>query len=200
VTANRWAHRIIRTGPRDPGKLAAAAGVIVLDALLVISLATEVSVRVSASPADSAIVPALATVDSALPRNATVVTNISLQFLELYIPSADRHFVGLNALDPGERFTDYHLRRLYDKRAAGWVGDVPPVIFEGAEMSRAQADALAATLRAKTPVFLLLAAPESQEYSDLLRGEIDQLQSKFPLKPIAQNAAVAVYQLQAPKR
>ncbi|HYL60901.1 MAG TPA: glycosyltransferase family 39 protein [Candidatus Acidoferrales bacterium] len=200
VTANAWASRVIRIRERNPRKLAAAAGVILLDALLAISLATEVSVRMNAIPADSAIVPALATVDSALPRNATVVTNISLQFLELYIPGDSRRFVGLNALDPGESFTDYHLRRLYDKRAAGWTGDVPPVVFDGAEMSRAQADVLAATLRAKTPVFLLLAAPESQQYSDLLRGEIDQLQSKFTLKPIAQNAAVALYQLQAPKR
>jgi len=29
-----------------------------------------------------------------------------LQFLELYLPSENRRFVGLNSLDPGETFTD----------------------------------------------------------------------------------------------
>lgn len=199
VTANRWARGRIGTRPRDARTLAAAAGVFVLDALLVISLATEVAVRVIASPADSAMVPALASVDSTLPRNATVVSNISLQFLELYIPgpTGGRHFVGLNALDPGERFTDYHLRRLHDKHAAGWVGDLPPVVFDGVQMSPTTSSSLVATLRAKTPVYLLLAAPESQEYSDLLRGEIDQLQTKFTIKPVVQNTAIALYQLQA---
>ena len=135
AAANRWMRDVFRHRRRSAGQLAAAAGVIVLDALLVVSLASEAAVRLSARPADSAMVASLEELDSTLPPDATVVSNISLQFLELYMPAENRRFVGLNSLDPGERFTDYHLHRLYEKRAAGWNGAVPPVVFDGSRMS-----------------------------------------------------------------
>jgi len=136
--------------------------------------------------------------DSTLPRDATVVSNISLQFLDLYL-GEERRFVGLNSLDPGERFTDYHLHRLYEKRAAGWSGPVPAVVFEGEQMSAAVADSIASAVDAKRPVFLILAAPESQQYADVLKTELDQLQVKFAVEPVSQNEAVAVYRVTARK-
>ena len=144
-------------------------------------------------------VDALQSLDSTLPRDATVVSNISLQFLELNLPADGRRFVGLNSLDPGERYTDYHLHRLYEKRAAGWNGAVPPVVFDGEQLSPAQASSLESAVGAKAPVFVLLAAPESQDYADVLKSEMDQLQQKFTVEPISQNEAVALYQLTAPK-
>jgi len=68
---------------------------------------------------------------------------------------------------------------------------VPPVVFDGPGMSP-EADSLAS---AKTPVFLLIAAPESQGYADVLKGELDQLQSKFTVEPVAQNRVAALYRL-----
>ena len=195
--ANRWMRGVLRNRRRSAGQLAAAAGVIVLDALLVVSLATEVAVRLSTRPADSAMVANLEEQDSALPADATVVSNISLQFLELYMPAENRRFVGLNSLDPGEHFTDYHLHRLYEKRAAGWNGAVPPVVFDGERMSPAAADSLASAIGAKTPVYLLLAAPESDEYAGVLKSELDQLQEKFTVEPISQNKSAALYRLTA---
>ena len=134
--------------------------------------------------------------DSALPRGATVVSNISLQFLELYLPAKNRRFVGLNSLDPGERFTDYHLHRLYEKRAAGWNGAVPPVVFDGSQMS-AEADSLASAISANTPVYLLIAAPESDDYAAVLKTELDQLQEKFTVEPDTQTTSAALYRLTA---
>jgi hypothetical protein len=55
-----------------------------------------------------------------------------------------------------------------------------------------EADSLAA---AKAPVFLLLAAPESQQYADVLKTELEQLQSKFVVDPIAQNRVAQLYRL-----
>jgi hypothetical protein len=127
-----------------------------------------------------------------------VVSNISLQFLELYM-GEDRRFVGLNSLDPGEHFTDYHLHRLYEKRAAGWNGAVPPVVFDGEQMSASVADSLVSTIGAKTPVYLLVAAPESDAYAEVLKTELDQLQQKFTIKPEFQNESIALYQLTAQK-
>jgi hypothetical protein len=196
ATANRWMRDVLRNRNRSAGQFAAAAGVIVLDLLLVVSLASEAVVRLSTRPAGSEMVESLESADSSLPRDATVVSNISLQFLELYMPAENRHFVGLNSLDPGERFTDYHLHRLYEKRAAGWNGAVPPVMFDGEHMS-AEADSLASAIVAKTPVFLLLAAPESQDYADVLKTELDQLQAKFTVEPVSQNKTVALYRLTA---
>ena len=192
--ANRYMREVFRNPNRKTYKLASAASVIVLDVLLVISLASEVTARLNAQPASSAMVESLEEQDATLPRDATIISNISLQFLELYLRSGDRRLVGLNSLDPGERFTDYHLHRLYEKRAAGWNGPVPAVMFDDEKMSPA-ADSLASAIDAKKLVFLLIAAPESQQYADLLKSELDQLQGKFAIEPVSQNEAVAVYRL-----
>jgi hypothetical protein len=192
--ANRWMRDVFRNRSRNAGQFAAAAGVIVLDLLLIVSLATEAAARLSVQPSRSQMVESLESLDASIPREATVVSNISLQFLDLYLGES-RNYVGLNSLDPGERFTDYHLHRLYEKRAAGWNGPVPPVVFDGGEMSAVEADSLASAIGAKTPVFLLIAAPESQDYADVLKGELEQLQGKFAVEPVSQNEAVAVYRL-----
>ncbi len=193
---NRYMREVFKNPKRKPYKLVSAASVIVLDLLLVVSLASEVGARLSAQPASSVMVESLESLDSSLPRDATIVSNVSLQFLDLYLGEEHR-FVGLNSLDPGERFTDYHLHRLYEKRAAGWNGPVPPVVFDGEQMSPAVADSLASAIDAKKPVFLLIAAPESQQYADVLKTELDQLQAKFAIEPVSQNDAVEVYRLTA---
>jgi hypothetical protein len=196
--ANRWMRGVIRKPSRNASQLAAAAGVIVLDLLLVISLATEAVARLSTQPQSSVMVESLQSLNASLPRDATVVSNISLQFLDLYLGET-RSYSGLNSLDPGERFTDYHLHRLYEKRASGWNGAVPPVVFDGERMLASETDSLASAIGAKTPVYLLIAAPESQQYADLLKSELDQLQQKFTVKPEMQNESVALYSLTAQK-
>jgi hypothetical protein len=192
--ANRWMRDVLRNRNRSAGQLAVAAGVIVLDLLLVVSLATEAAVRLSVRRESSVMVESLMSLDSNLPPDSTVVSNISLQFLDLYL-GEDRRYVGLNSLDPGERFTDYHLHRLYEKRAAGWNGLVPAVVFDGAQMAPAATESLASAIDAKAPVFLLLAPPESRSYADVLKSELDQLQEKFTVEPVSQNEAIAVYRL-----
>jgi hypothetical protein len=196
AVADRWTREVLRKQNRSARQLAGAAGVILLDLLLIVSLTSEAGARLSVQPADFLIVDALESLDSTLPSDATVVSNISLQFLDLYLGET-RSYVGLNSLDPGERFTDYHLHRLYEKRAGGWSGPVPPVAFDGEQMSAAEADLLASAIGAKTPVFLLLAAPESQQYAGVLKGELDQLQGRFAVEPVSQSEAVAVYRLTA---
>jgi hypothetical protein len=198
AAANRYVPNVLRNRNRSATKISAAACVVVLDVLLVISLATEAVARLSAQPQSSVMVESLESLDSTLPRDATVVSNISLQFLDLYLGET-RNYVGLNSMDPGERFTDYHLHRLYEKRAAGWKGPVPQVVFDGGQMSAAEAESLASAIGAKTPVYLLIAAPESQDYADVLKGELDQLQGKFAVETVSQNEAVAVYRLTARK-
>lgn len=195
VATNRYVRDVIRNRNRKSYELVAAASVIVLDVLLVVSLLTEAAVRLSATPSSSQMVESLESLDSSLSKSATVVSNISLLFLDLYL-GEQRSFVGLNSLDPGERFTDYHLHRLYEKRAAGWNGPVPPVVFDGARMS-AEADSLASAIAGKTPVYLIVAAPESQQYADVLKGEMSELAAKFSVEPVSENEAIAVYRVSA---
>jgi len=192
--ANRYMREVFKNPNRKTYKLAAAASVIVLDLLLVVSLASEANVRLSAQPESSVMVESLQSLDSSLPHDSTVVSNVSLQFLDLYL-GEDRRYVGLNSLDPGERFTDYHLHRLYEKRAAGWNGPVPPVVFDDANMAPVVTGSLASAIDEKTPIFLLITPPESQSYADVLKSELDQLQEKFTVEPVSQNEAIAVYRL-----
>ena len=194
--ANRLIRDVLRNRNRSVRQFAAVVGVIVLDVLLVISLATEAISRLSIRPQDPVMVESLQSLDSRMPSDATIVSNISLQFLDLYLGET-RSYVGLNSMDPGERFTDYHLHRLYEKRAAGWNGPVPAVMFDGEQMSAAVADSLVPAIGAERPVFLLIAAPESQQYADVLKTELDQLQVKFAVEPVSQNEALAVYRLTA---
>jgi 4-amino-4-deoxy-L-arabinose transferase-like glycosyltransferase len=195
---NQWMREALRWRNRSARQLAAVAGVIVLDLLLVVSLATEAVTRLSATHQDPVMVESLQAIDQNVPWHATIISNISLQFLDLYLGET-RDYVGLNSLDPGERFTDYHLHRLYEKRAAGWNGPVPPVVFDGGQMSAAVADSLASTIDAKTPVYLLMAGPESQQYADVLKSELNQLQGRFSVELDSQNEAVALYRLSARK-
>ena len=194
VATNRYVRDVIKNRNRKSYKLVAAASVIVLDVLLVVSLFTEAAVRLSATPSSSQMVESLESLDSSLPKNATVVSNISLLFLDLYL-GEQRSVVGLNSLDPGERFTDYHLHRLYEKRAVGWKGPVPPVVFDGATMSASGADAIASAIAGKMPVYLIVAAPESHQYADVLKGEMSELAAKFAVEPVSENEAIAVYRV-----
>ena len=194
AASNRYVRDVIRNRNRKTSKLVSAASVIVLDVLLVVSLASEAVTRLSAQPQGSVMVNSLESLYESMPHDAPVVSNVSLQFLDLYLGES-RQYVGLNSLDPGERFTDYHLHRLYDKRAAGWKGPVPPVLFDEAGMSPSEADSLASAIGAKAPVYLIVAPPESQQYADVLKGELDAIQGRFAVEAVSQNEAIAVYRL-----
>jgi 4-amino-4-deoxy-L-arabinose transferase-like glycosyltransferase len=196
VATNRYVRDVIRNRNRKTYRLVAAASVIVLDVLLVVSLATEAVARLSVQPQPSVMVESLESIDSSVPRDATIISNISLQFLDLYLGES-RNYAGLNSMDPGERFTDYHLHRLYEKRATGWKGPVPPVVFDGGRMMQSEVETIASAVAAKAPVYLLIAAPESQQYADVLKSEMGELAAKFAIEPVSENEAIAVYRLSA---
>jgi hypothetical protein len=180
---------------RSIGDNLAVGGIVMLDLLLAVSLAHETLNRLSVPPRISEVVPALQNLDGRIDPEATVVSNISLQFLELYIPAPKRRFVGLHSFDPGEEFTDYHLARLYAKQAHGWTGPVPPALFNGAGLIGATADSLASELRSGRPAWLLLWKPPSPEYADLLKGELDRLGERFTLDETTRAGPLVLYRL-----
>jgi 4-amino-4-deoxy-L-arabinose transferase-like glycosyltransferase len=195
VVANRWMRTAFSARETGAPKLAATIGVLILDLMLLIALATEISVRLSAEPQQSPTIESLQQIQSKLSPGATIVSNISLQLLELYLSGASRKFVALNSHDPGESFTDYHLSRLFAKRALGWGGPIPPVLFADDVMAAAVVNQLNADARITDGAYLLLVVPESPDYATVLRGEVDKLGAAFMLEPVLQNRAVGLFKL-----
>jgi hypothetical protein len=171
------------------------AGVIALDAMLAISLLAETGGRISAPPSQSKMVPTLVAIRAQLPPDAIVVSNISLQFLELYLANPKMELIGLNAFDPGGKFTDYHLARLYAKKSAEWIGPIPSVLFAGPHVDDAETKILGDSMRAGRPAYLLMYAPEGQEYADLLKDELGQLNTSFNVESIARSDLIDLYRL-----
>ena len=171
------------------------AGVIALDLMLAISLLAETTARIAAPPQHSKMVPTLLAIDSQLEPNAILVSNISLLFLDLYATKADTELVGLNAFDPGGEFTDYHLARLYSKKAAGWAGPVPPVLFAGPHIDERELKSLTDAIHAGRPAYLLMTPPERPDYADLLKDELAQLGASFNLESVAHSDSADLFRV-----
>lgn len=196
VRANRWMRDVIARRRRTPAMLAGAGGVVALDLMLVIAVAASTAMRLGFAPRNSVAVPALESIEQHIAPDATVVSNVSLQFLRLYLPGVHRKLIGLNTLDPGERFTDYHLHRLFVKRASGWNGPVPPVLFdESGGISTSTLAVLTGASGTTAGAYLLLAAPESREYAMVLHDELAQVGAHFRVAPIMQNHSIALFRL-----
>jgi 4-amino-4-deoxy-L-arabinose transferase-like glycosyltransferase len=195
VVANRWMRAAFGARTRSIPRLAAAGGVLLLDLLLLIALATEVAVRLSAEPQQSPTVDSLQQIESKVSPRATIVSNISLELLHLYLSGESRKLVALNSRDPGESFTDYHLNRLFAKRALGWGGPIPQVLFADDVMATAVLKGLNADARSADGTYLLLGAPESGDYATLLREEVDKLGAAFALEPLLQNRNVGLFKM-----
>lgn len=196
--ANRWMRAKLASSRKTPRETAAAIGVIILDVILVVAIGGEVIARLSTPPTASPMVAALEQIDPRLPPDATIASNISLQFLQLYIPGSERQFVGLSSSDPGESFTDYHLSRLFVKRTQGWTGPIPPTIFAGDSMSPQAEKLLTAKARSSAGAYLLLCAPESSEYGTVLKDEMAKLGAAFRMTPLFEDRALALFRLTPP--
>ena len=95
---------------------------IALDLMLAISMVAETAGRVTATPPQSKMVPTLLAIRPQLQPDAIIISNISLQFLELYLATPKTELIGLNAFDPGGQFTDYHLGAAVCEKGRGMVG------------------------------------------------------------------------------
>lgn len=195
VAANRAMRHAYERRRKTRRDISAVAAVIALDVMLGLAILAETASRVSAAPPPSEMVERLISLREVIRPDSTIVSNISLQFLELYLAEPHTNMIGLSAIDPGERFTDYHLSRLYAKRAQGWKGPVPRALFPGSDIDAATAKSLADQARGGRSVYLLIAPPEHREYADLLKDELAQLDTYFTIEPLAQSEAVGLFRL-----
>jgi 4-amino-4-deoxy-L-arabinose transferase-like glycosyltransferase len=130
--------------------------------------------------------------------NAVVVSDISLQWLELYAGGEQTEFVGLNSLynDLQVQFvTEYHLHLLYNKKSEGWSGPIPPILFPGGELDLAEARKLAEEDKKGRPVYALVMKPRNREWQNVLRQEAAETHRYFTDTTIADYPEVGLYRL-----
>ena len=133
-------------------------------------------------------------------RNAVVVSDMSLQWLELYAAGEGTEFLGLNGLFteqvPGQVATDYHLYLLYNKKSEGWSGPIPPILFPGGVLDLAEARKLAEEDKKGRPVYALVTKPLTHEWQNVLKLETAEIDRYFSEETIADYPDVGLYRLQ----
>lgn len=171
-----------------------AAAVLTLDLLLGAAILVEVGSRLASAPKAS---PMVAEVRGVRPRleKALVVSDVSLQWLELYAGGKGTDFVGLNTLFHPDFFPEYHLHFLADKKADGFGWPIPRILFPGGQLDESEARALAAQARAGRPLFLLVATPQSQEWSDVLSREFADIDRYFTHEAVVDNRTLGLFRL-----
>ena len=173
----------------------AGFAVIALDVVLAGAIVVETGSRLATPPPPlrKLVVDVLAV----RPRltNAVVVSNISLQWLELVADGERTEFVGLNSLSAPEMLADYHLHWLYDKRSEGWSGPIPPTLLPDGKLDLAEVRKLADEDQKGRPVYLLLLGRATREYFAEIKREFAQADLYFTHEPIARYPEVGLYRL-----
>jgi 4-amino-4-deoxy-L-arabinose transferase-like glycosyltransferase len=188
VSANRSLHRG-----------GAGFAVIALDVLLAAGIAVQtVSWLAVPMPLESKLVSDVLALRPQL-TNAVVLSDISLQWLELYAGGEHTEFVGLNniysAEVPDQAVTEYHLYVLEKKRSGGWSGPIPPILFPGGLLDSAEARKLADEDKQGRPVYALVTKPLTREWQNVLKHEAAELDRYFTDTTIADYPEVGLYQL-----
>jgi len=177
----------------------AGFAVIALDMLLAGAIVVETVSRLAAlPPRQSKLVADVLAIRPRL-RNAVVVSDISLQWLELYAGGERTEFVGLNSLFPfqvkEEILTEYHLYFLYQKKMEGWSAPIPPILLPNGKLDLAEARKLAEEDKQGRPVYLLLLGPGTSEWFDVLKREVAEIDRYFSLEGVAHYPEVGLFRL-----
>src|SRR5271166_3827025 len=94
-------------------------------------------------------------------------------------------------------FSDYHLARLYAKAASGWGGELPLVMFRDRTRQQSAFDLVADQIKRSRPAYLLIFPPQSAQYDQTLRHELDQLSVDFAVDEQERAGRFVLFRLQA---
>jgi 4-amino-4-deoxy-L-arabinose transferase-like glycosyltransferase len=129
-------------------------------------------------------------------RNAVLVSDISLQWLELIVGGDHTEFVALSSNLYGRAVSEKHVSWLYQKKSKGWSSPVPPtLILPSGALDPAQARKLAEEDKQGRPVYLLVAMPQSNQWFGVLEREFAEIDRFFSHEPIERQHEVALYRL-----
>lgn len=176
----------------------AGFAVIALDVVLAVAILVETGSRLAAPPRQSKLVPEVLAMRPRL-TNAVVVSDISLQWLELYAAGEGTELVGLNnlasELHPKQVVSEFHLYWLYDKKVGGWSGPIPPILLPNGELDLVEAGKLAEEDKKGRPVYLLVVMPLTDDWWDELNREFAQIDRRFSHETVADYREVGLYRL-----
>jgi len=174
----------------------AGFAVIALDVVLSGAVLVETFSRLTASaPAQSELVAEVQSIRPQL-KNAVLVSDISLQWLELIAGGEQTEFVGLDSDLYGRAVNEKHLSWLYQKRSKGWSGQVPPtLLLPGGKLDVAEASKLADDDKRGHPVYLLVAIPTNSQWLSVLKREFTEMDRYFLSETIARYPEVTLYRL-----
>jgi 4-amino-4-deoxy-L-arabinose transferase-like glycosyltransferase len=172
--------------------------VIALDVLLAGSIVVETVSRLAVVPRQSKLVDYVLAIRPRL-ANAVVVSDISLQWLELYAGGEGTDFVGLNnlstELQPDQVVSEYHLHLLYSKKSRGLPVPIPPILLPNGKLDPAEARKLAEEDEKGRPVYLLVVMPATDEWWDVVQREFAEIDRHFSHETVADYPEVGLYRL-----
>ena len=174
----------------------AGIAVIALDVVLAGAIVVQTVSRLAAMPPRQS--ELVAEVLAIRPRltNAVLVSDISLQWLELIAGGERTELVGLNSHLGGRSINEKHLPWLYQKKSKGWSGPIPPILLlPGGGLDPVEARQLAEEDKKGSPVYLLVAMPASLEWLNELKREFAEIGRYFSLEMIAHYPEVELYRL-----
>jgi Dolichyl-phosphate-mannose-protein mannosyltransferase len=172
----------------------AGFAVIALDVLLAGGIVVQtVSWLAVPMPRESKLVSEVLAIRPRL-TNAVVVSDISLQWLQLYAGGERTEFVALNDIY-GSRVADIHPYLLSLKQSEGWSGPIPPMLFRRGQLDLAEARKLAEEDEKGRPVYGLVAKPTTHAWQDLIRREGAEIDRYFTDRTIADYPELELYRL-----
>ena len=177
----------------------AGVAVIALDVVLAGAIVVQ-TVFAVVGPRQSKLVADVLAIRPRL-TNAVVVSDISLQWLDLFAGGQGTEFVGLNNLftTPIKEHTpdEYHLFYLGHKKLEGWSGPIPPILLPDGKLDPAEALKLAEEDKKGRPVYLLLLGLASPPWFAELKREFAQIDLYFTHETIARYPELGLYRLKA---
>ncbi len=179
----------------------AGFAVIALDVVLAGAIVVETASRLAMPrPWQSKVVADVLAIRPQM-TNAVVVSDISLQWLELYAGREGTKFVGLNDLYtvqvPEQMATEYFLYLLHNKESQGWSGPIPPILFPGGKLDLAEARKLAGEDKQGRPVYALVTKPLIPESQNVLKREFAEIDRYFTDETVAEYPEVVLHRLKA---
>jgi len=167
--------------------------VLALDIVLALAIAVEALTRIAAPAPSSKLVADVLAMRPRL-RNAIVVSDLSLQWLELFAGAQGTEFVGLNNYFAAEVMTEYHVHWLYQNQGQGRSAP-PPVLVPNGKLDRSEAQRLADADRKGQIVYLLVAMPKTDDWAKTLEDEFDEIDHFFTHEPMFDFPEVGLYRL-----
>ena len=167
--------------------------VIALDLIIAIAIAIDAMTRLATPTTHSKLVADVIAMKPRL-KNAIVVSDLSLQWLELFAGGDGTTFVGLNNFYAAEVVTEYHVHWLYEKKSPGSPAP-PPVLLPSGRLDQHEAQRLSEADRRGQIVYLLVAMPKTDEWAHTLEDEFDEIDHSFTHETAVDLPEVGLYVL-----